>query len=144
MAVSLGAVVLILAAEASSLGAAGTLEELEFDALAKRTLGYHGGWIVDSSIVVQNFGAVCSYVVLVGSLTSSMLVEWAGADGAAHWWESFYCITPLMVLLFVLPPCLVRHFSNLRWVSTVCTGGRTRARGGGGAYESKNIAWYTI
>ncbi|CAM9489938.1 unnamed protein product, partial [Sphacelaria rigidula] len=113
-AVYLGAVALILAAEATSAGEAGTLEELEFSALAKRTLGSHGGWIVDSSIVVQNFGAVCSYVVLVGSLTTSMLEEWAGIDGALHWWQSFYAVTPVMVLVLVLPPCLVRHFSNLR------------------------------
>lgn len=110
----LGTVALILAAEVSSTHGTGTLEELEFAALAKRTLGHYGGWVVDGSIVVQNFGAVCSYVVLVGSLTTSMLTEWAGAEGVAHWWQSFYSITPLMVLVFVLPPCLVRHFSNLR------------------------------
>lgn len=95
------------------------LEELEFSALAKRTVGQHGGWIVDVSIIVGNFGANCSYVILVGSLTTSMLREWGGAEGAegaVYWWESFYVVTPLLVLFLVLPPCLVRHFSNLRYV----------------------------
>lgn len=118
-AVWLGGVVLILAAEASSAnGTGGSLEDLEFATLASRTLGEHGDAMVDLSIVVNNFGAVCSYVILVGSLTSSVLTEWIGEEitnsVSMPLWSSFYFIAPLMVLVFVLPPCLIRHLSNLR------------------------------
>lgn len=115
---------LILAAEASSAnGTGGSLEDLEFSVLASRTMGEHGEVLINASIVVQNFGAVCSYVLLIGGLTTSMLVEWLEDDASADsvilpLWTSFYFVAPLMVLLFVLPPCLVRHFSNLRWVIT--------------------------
>lgn len=53
------------------------LEDLEFATLAKRTLGRHGPLLVDGSIVVLNFGAVCSYVVLVGGLATGLLTEWS-------------------------------------------------------------------
>lgn len=84
-------------------------------------MGEHGEVLINASIVVQNFGAVCSYVLLIGGLTTSILVEWLGDDASDSvilpLWTSFYFVAPLMVLLFVLPPCLVRHFSNLRWVT---------------------------
>ena len=85
------------------------------------TLGEHGPALVDLSVVSMNFGAVCSYIILIGGLVYSMLVEWSAAsaepgsvDVIISWWQSSYFVTPVMVLFFVLPPCLVRHFSNLR------------------------------
>lgn len=108
---------LVLAAEvASANGTGGKLEDLEFATLASRTLGEHGDFIVGSSIVLQNFGAVCSYVLLVGGLTTSVIAEWTGLEAGdmVPLWASFFFITPLMATLLVLPPCLVRHFSNLR------------------------------
>lgn len=115
----MGAVVLISAAEACSLGrgngSSGTFDDLEFGTLAARTLGKYGPPMVEISIIVGNFGAVCSYVLLVGGLTTSLLAEWSEAAGrVVMWWESFYLVTPLIVLMLVLPPCLVRHLSNLR------------------------------
>ena len=112
----------MLAAEASCQGGQGSIEELDYTVLAARTLGEHGPILVDVSIVTVNFGAVCSYIILIGSLTSSMLGEWSATsiapgtvDVAIAWWESFYFVAPVMVLFFVFPPCLVRHFSNLRY-----------------------------
>ncbi|CAM9387943.1 unnamed protein product [Ascophyllum nodosum] len=123
-AVWLGGVVLILAAEASCQGGHGSVEELDYTVLVARTLGEHGPALVDLSVVTMNFGAVCSYIILIGGLVSSMLLEWSAAsaepgsmDVIISWWQSFYFVTPVMVLFFVLPPCLVRHFSNLRWLS---------------------------
>ena len=120
-AVWLGGVVLILAAEASCQGGHGSVEELDYTVLVARTLGEHGPALVDLSVVTMNFGAVCSYIILIGGLVSSMLLEWSAAsaepgsmDVIISWWQSFYFVTPVMVLFFVLPPCLVRHFSNLR------------------------------
>lgn len=87
----LGMVLLIKAAEASappsfSAGAVeagegsgyngrsnAAVEDLEYAALAERTLGKFGPYLVDVSILVLNFGAVMSYVILVGGLTTSLL-----------------------------------------------------------------------
>ncbi|CAN0103655.1 unnamed protein product, partial [Laminaria digitata] len=86
---------------------------LEYTEVARRTLGELGPYAVDGSIVLQNFGAVCSYVILVGGLATSIIGELsAGVTGL--WWQNFYFVMPVIVLLLVLPPCLVRHFSNLR------------------------------
>lgn len=97
------------------------LRDLDFAELAQETMGRGGRVVVNASIVAGNFGDVCSYVLLVGSLTGSLLQEWFGGgedvddySGDDSWWSSFSVVTPIMVAVFVLPPCLVRHFSNLR------------------------------
>lgn len=102
-------------------GGGARLADLDFAELAEETFGRYGATSVNVSIVIGNFGDVCSYVVLVGSLASSLLDEWFGGDentdddsGDSAWWSSFSVVTPIMVALFVFPPCLIRHFSNLR------------------------------
>lgn len=99
------------------------LADLDFARLAYVTIGPLGETSVNASVVIGNFGDVCSYVLLVGSLTGSLLEEWFGDEsvtddysGDDAWWSSFAFVTPIMVFLFVLPPCLIRHFSNLRRV----------------------------
>ncbi|CAN0385322.1 unnamed protein product [Discosporangium mesarthrocarpum] len=117
-AVWLGLVVLIEAAErASVIDMSNKPEDWGFAELAESTLGPSGSLAVDWSIVLTNFGDVCSYVVVIGSLTSSLLTEWTGGAGGA--WTSFSTMATLMVVVFVLPSCLVRHFSHLRWIAGV-------------------------
>ena len=121
-AVWFGAVVLIQAAEALSSGGGNAgggdgdltaLDDLEYTTLARKTLGKHGPSVVDGSIVLECAGSVCSYVLLIGGLATSLIAE--GTGGATYaWWQSFYFVTPVIFFVFVLPPCLVRHFSNLR------------------------------
>ena len=79
------------------------------------TIGPLGAKSVDAFIVINNFGDVCSYVILVASLTASLLFEWFGASASDAWWASFSVVAPVMTVLFVFPPCLIRHFSNLRY-----------------------------
>lgn len=43
--------------------------------LAEESLGKSGPYIVDAVIAVQNGGAVCSYVVILGGLATSLLSE---------------------------------------------------------------------
>lgn len=95
-------------------GDAGRLDDIEFAHLAGETVGPLGPLAVDVAIVLCNFGDVCSYVILVGSLTGSLLLEWFGGTASDVWWASFSVVTPVMAVLFVFPPCLIRHFSNLR------------------------------
>lgn len=98
------------------VGGGGRLDDIEYAHLAKETVGPLGATSVDAFIVINNFGDVCSYVILVGSLTASLLLDWFGASASDAWWASFSVVTPVMAVLFVFPPCLIRHFSNLRCV----------------------------
>ncbi|CAN0100820.1 unnamed protein product, partial [Ectocarpus sp. 6 AP-2014] len=107
-------------------GDADRLDDIEFAQLARETVGPLGPLAVDAAIVLCNFGDVCSYVILVGSLTGSLLLEWFGGTASDVWWASFSVVTPVMAVLFVFPPCLIRHFSNLRWLAvfsfcTICS-----------------------
>lgn len=88
--------------------------DVEFAHLALETLGPYGALSVDVAVVLQNLGDICSYVILVGSLTVSLLDEWVGDSESGAWWASFSAVTPVMVAVFVFPVCLIRHFSNLR------------------------------
>lgn len=90
------------------------LQDVEFGFLAEEVLGGHGQRAVDVFIVVGNFGDVCSYVILIGSLTGSLLLEWFGDAASGAWWKSFSVVAPVMVVLLVFPPCLIRHLSNVR------------------------------
>lgn len=90
------------------------LDDIEITYVGKATLGPHGAGLVDSFIILSNFGDICSYVFLVGSLTGSLLEEWVGESASDAWWASFSFVTPVMVILCVFPPCLIRHYSNLR------------------------------
>eukprot|EP00752_Nemacystus_decipiens_P007560 g6753.t1 len=100
-------------------GDGGRLDDIEYAHLAMETVGPLGAKSVDAFIVINNFGDVCSYVILVGSLTASLLLDWFGASASDAWWASFSVVTPVMAVLFVFPPCLIRHFSNLRWLSVL-------------------------
>ena len=97
-------------------GSIGRLADVDFAQLARETLGPYGSLSVDLAIVVQCFGDVASYVILIGSLTASLLKEWAGSAASDAWWSSFSVVAPVMVILFVLPPSLIRHLSNLRYL----------------------------
>lgn len=117
----MGVVVLIKAAEAVSIrdgeGGAGsgtTLSDLNYTELARRTLGKYGPPMVDVTMAFQLTGSMCSYILLVGGLMTSLIAEITGEDTGA-WWQSFYFVTPTVFVLFVLPACLIRHFSNLRY-----------------------------
>lgn len=85
----------------------------DYSNLAKKALGYLGEQLTDASIVIAGFGAILSYILIIGELLSSMLIDWGC--------ESDFCeITSVMawvVTIFVLPTCLMRHFGHLAYVS---------------------------
>ncbi|CAM9199251.1 unnamed protein product [Choristocarpus tenellus] len=115
LAIWLGLVVLIEAVgRCSSAGGVGVPDELGFSELAMVTMGEKGSKAIDASIILMNFGDCCSYVLVVGSLLTSLLDDWTGGTGGA--WTSFYLVTSAVVIFLVLPLCLIRHFSNLRRV----------------------------
>ena len=55
--------------------------------LAEGSMGEVGPYIIDSVIAVQNGGAVCSYVVVLGGLATSLfseLLEWLEVRVNSH------------------------------------------------------------
>lgn len=141
-AIYLSEVLLVLAAEVISSGDAATaqqvaesgspatgsgasIDELEYTVVARRTLGRRGAKAVDAFIFVQSFGTALSILIIMGSLTTSVLSEWTETETSsafARLWYSFYFVLPVMVVLFVIPPSLIRHFSNVRCAACVSHG----------------------
>ncbi|CAM9582688.1 unnamed protein product, partial [Ectocarpus sp. 13 AM-2016] len=140
-AVWLGSVALIRAGEEWRAKMKSAPKKLEFAALAKDTLAPtsdapDGVWlfpcvpvahnwslIVDGSIVLQNTGAVCSYVILLGGLATSLLSELLEYFEVTGWWDSFYFVTPFVVFTAVLYVSSLKHFGDLSWVAglSLCT-----------------------
>ncbi|CAM9126393.1 unnamed protein product [Phaeothamnion confervicola] len=111
-----GLVVLVEAAEQSPFTDTSPVAKHDYTSLAGATYGAAGRTAVDSTIVVGNLGATISYLVVIADLTSDLLENWLDYDG---WAVSLYVTCPAMVLLFVLGPCLMRHFSDLIWLAAL-------------------------
>lgn len=143
-----GDIILVSSAEAVTLGklregeetqdgqehSGAATEEMEYPFVAKHTLGAWGGKAADGFIVLQNFGSCVSYLIIIGELMTSLAADWIDSEtlgATGKLWRSFYFLLPVMVLLFVLPPCLIRHFSNLRFVQGPQGVYAFRARAGG-------------
>lgn len=65
--------------------------------LAEESMGEAGPYIIDSVIAVQNGGAVCSYVVILGGLATSLL------SGLLEWLEVRFPVEESLVSLML--PC---------------------------------------
>ena len=104
IAVWVGSVALIKAAEEQQLQSPSSTVEVgdereggsgvsvahtktKYATLAKKSIGEAGPYIIDSVIAVQNGGAVCSYVVVLGGLATSLfseLLEWLEVRVNSH------------------------------------------------------------
>ena len=109
----MGSVALIKAAEEQqlqppSLSGEVTVEEggnhvsvkhakTKYAMLAEESMGEAGPYIIDSVIAVQNGGAVCSYVVILGGLATSLL------SGLLEWLEVRFPVEESPVSLML--PC---------------------------------------
>eukprot|EP00903_Cladosiphon_okamuranus_P010527 g9957.t1 len=85
--------------------------------LAEESMGEAGPYIIDGVIAVQNGGAVCSYVIILGGLATSLLsgfLEWL--EVTPGWWDGFYVVMPVVVFCFVLWPSSWESFSEIVWV----------------------------
>jgi amino acid permease len=86
---------------------------LDYSELATLALGHLGEQIVDVSIIMTGFGAILSYILVIGELLSGLLIDWGC--------ESDFCelssTIAWVVVIFVTPTCLQRHFGHLAYVS---------------------------
>ncbi len=86
---------------------------LEYSGLAGRVFGKKGETLVDVSIIINCFGSLLGYILVVGQTLSDLLQSWGC--------NSDFCgtlsVTALSVGLFVTPLCLFRHFGHFAWIS---------------------------
>jgi amino acid permease len=66
-----------------------------------------------SSIAVGMFGAIMSYIIIIGSLSESILLSFM----EPHWYTSSSIWSIFLVGTFVFPMCCIRHFGHLAYVS---------------------------
>lgn len=86
----------------------------DYSSLAKNMLGEYGKTTVDISVVVNNTGALLSYMLIIGSLFKNILDEFSSCNAG-------YCniafLTAIPVALFTIPLCLIRQFGHLALIS---------------------------
>ncbi len=92
---------------------------LEYSGLAKKAYDKLGIVMVDVFIIINSFGALLGYILIVGETMSELLKEW-GCEKAVC---EMTGITSLFVTFLVLPICLFRHFGHLSIMSvfSICT-----------------------
>ena len=78
-------------------------------------LGPWGSFVVDISIVFNGAGALLSYVIIIGSLFSSIVQSGSCSNSSWYCNEGFLTILP--ILLFTVPLCLIRRFGHLAYIS---------------------------
>jgi amino acid permease len=101
---------LILLNQAAVKRAPGSkIEHYGYSDLARDSYGEKGARGTDGCITVKLYLAALSYVLLMGSIASSLLESWTGSETAL---TSFYFLCPLLTFVVVLPPCLLRHLSE--------------------------------
>jgi amino acid permease len=88
----------------------------EYSELAVAAFGEYGEMVIDISVVVGNLGALLSYIVIIGSLSVNILESYSIADGIFAQ-GSFWSV--LLVCFFVLPPCCIRNFGHLAFISYI-------------------------
>lgn len=87
--------------------------KFDYSDLAVHTFGFIGEEIVDGLIVLNNFGAVMSYMVIIGGTLSDLFMSWGCTEGGC----SVYLTTSLAIVLFSLPVCMMRFFGNMSSIS---------------------------
>jgi hypothetical protein len=94
----------------------------DYGELASRACGKKGEVCVDVWTVLEGVGGCLGYLVIIGNNVSSVLQAWAGTTSDV-WYTSYYFLTGLVLVVFIMPLTFVRQFGHFAWISV---------RGGGG------------
>lgn len=87
------------------------LKTYSYGDIANKAFGEkYGKYIIEISIIINNFGGLLSYVIIIGSLLQSILNQRISPN---VWYGSIGFSTILPMALFVAPLCLVRNFGHL-------------------------------
>lgn len=88
-------------------------KKLDYSELAKYAFPSWGELIIDAMIVLNNFGALLSYITVVGGTSAMLLRDWGCEDEAC----GFYSMSIILMIFLVLPFCLLRYYGHLTYVS---------------------------
>ncbi len=85
----------------------------DYSSLVGTVLGGYWNTIVDVSIVLNGAGALLSYVIIIGSLFSSIV----SSGGCNEWYCNEGFLTVLPIVTCTVPLCLIRRFGHLAYIS---------------------------
>lgn len=86
----------------------------DYSILADNILGKNGQLTVDISIIVNNAGALLSYIIIVGSLLEDVVLTFSDCT---LWCCNIGFLTVLPIAIFTVPLCLIRNFGHLAIIS---------------------------
>ena len=92
------------------------LGKLDYGEIGTVCFGKTGDILVNLVLICMNFGAVLSYVNIMGSLLANVFNNWGCQEC------NVYLITTLLMLFIVFPLCTYKHMGKLSWISSVFIG----------------------
>lgn len=99
--------------------------KLGYTELAHHAFGKRGEVYANIMIILNTFGGLISYLLVVGGTSSELLQTWASCHD--NIFCSVYFITLMLVVVFLLPFCLLRYYGKvahlLSYLSCVSLGG---------------------
>lgn len=93
-------------------------EIYDYSAIAMYAFGKHGERVIDVSIVLGQLGGVSGYILVIGSILSSLLLEWGCSSNIC----SAENIVSIVVICIIAPLCLFRHFGHLSYLAIFSVG----------------------
>ena len=91
--------------------------KFDYSELSLFAFGKHGETLVDICIAIGNFGALLSYMIVIGSTAADLFDSW-GCLGSGFGC-SVYLYTPLIIAVCVTPVCCKRVFGELAFYSVI-------------------------
>jgi sodium-coupled neutral amino acid transporter 11 len=88
----------------------------DFSEVVHNIIGEWGMFIVDVAIVFIGAGSLLSYIIIIGSLFSSMVGS-GSCSSSSGWYCNEGFLTVLPILFFTVPLCLIRKFGHLAYIS---------------------------
>lgn len=87
--------------------------KMDYSDLSAYAFGTIGEKIVDVLIVLNNFGALLSYLIVVGGTATELFFAW-GCDSEGC---NVYYSTSLATVFILMPVCSLRYFGHLTYIS---------------------------
>jgi amino acid permease len=85
----------------------------DYSELSEFAFGVWGEKLVDIMIVLNNFGALLSYLIVVGGTATELFWEW-GCDSQGC---NVYYSTSMATIFVLMPVCSLRYFGHLTYIS---------------------------
>jgi len=129
-------------------------KSMDLSDLAGYCFGDVGDKLTDIFVAVGNFGALLSYLTVIGGEASEMLGEIGDLSGSDMVKEfgKIQIILPIIVVLFSLPLCLTRLYGHFVMISTIsifsitCVMGLVLFYGpiAGSNYQDEPVVWFNF